>query len=53
MGKAIAADPRNASAILWRSISWIELGFFDRAIADLDLCLKLEPGYHNCRSHRT
>jgi hypothetical protein len=52
MGKAIAADPRNTSAILWRSISWIELGFFDRAIADLDLCLKLEPGYHNCRNHK-
>ena len=50
--KAIAADPRNASAILWRSIAWIELGFFDRAIADQDLCLRLEPGYHNCRSHR-
>ena len=52
MGKAIAADPRNATALLWRSISWIELGFFDRAIADQDLCLKLEPGYHNCRSHK-
>ncbi len=52
IGKAIAADPRNATALLWRSISWIELGFFDRAIADQDLCLKLEPSYNNCRSHR-
>ena len=50
--KAIAADPRNATALLWRGISWTELGFFDRAIADQDLCLKLEPGYHNCRSHK-
>ena len=52
LGKAIAADPRNATALLWRSISWIELGFFDRAVADQDLCLKLEPGYNNCRSHK-
>ena len=52
MDKALAADPRNTTALLWRAISWTELGFFDRAIADLDLCLKLEPGYHNCRSHR-
>lgn len=52
MEKAIAADPRNTTALLWRGISWIELGFFDRAIADLDLCLKLEPGYHNCRNHK-
>ncbi len=52
MDKAIAADPHNATALLWRSITWTALGFFDRAIADQDLCLKLEPGYHNCRSHK-
>ncbi len=52
MQRAIAADPRNTSAVLWRGITWTELGFFDRAIADMDLCLKLEPGYHNCRSHK-
>jgi len=52
LGKAIAADPHNATALLWRGIAWTELGFFDRALADLDLCLKLEPGYHNCRSHK-
>ena len=52
LDKAIAADPRNATAVLWRSISWVDMGFFDRAIADQDLCLKLEPGYHNCRSHK-
>jgi TolB-like protein len=50
--KAIAADPRNATAVFWRGIAFIELGFFDRAIADLDRCLALEPGYHNCRSHK-
>jgi len=52
LDKAIAADPRNATAVFWRGIAWIDLGFFDRALADLDRCLALEPGYHNCRSHK-
>jgi tetratricopeptide (TPR) repeat protein len=50
--KAIAADPRNPTAVFWRGIAWIDMGYFDRAIADLDRCLALEPGYHNCRSHK-
>jgi len=39
MDRAIAADRRNATAYLWRGISWLNLGFFDRAIADFDRCL--------------
>lgn len=50
--RAIAADPKNATAFLWRGIAWINLGFFDRAIADLDRCLALEPGYFNCSRHK-
>ncbi len=46
--KALAADPRNSTALLWRSIDWANLGFFDRAIADVDRCLLLEPRYYNC-----
>jgi TolB-like protein len=46
--KAIAADPRNTSAYLWRSINWLNLGFFDRAVADQDRCLELDPKYLNC-----
>ena len=52
LDKAIAADPRNATAFLWRGIAWTELGFFDRAIADQERCLALEPGYHNCLRHK-
>jgi TolB-like protein len=47
--RAIAADPANASTYLWRGISWVNLGFFDRAIADQDRCLALDPAYENCR----
>jgi TolB-like protein len=48
LGRAIAADPRNSTAYLWRSIAWINLGFFDRAIADQDRCLQLDRQYQNC-----
>jgi TolB-like protein len=47
--RAIAADPHNSTALLWRSISWVNLGFFDRALADQDRCLAQDPGYQNCR----
>jgi adenylate cyclase len=48
LGRAIAADPRNSTAYLWRGIAWINLGFFDRGIADADNCLRLDPQYRNC-----
>jgi adenylate cyclase len=47
--RAIVADPKNATAYLVRSIIWIELGFFDRALADLDQCLSIDPAYGNGR----
>ncbi|MBC7657159.1 MAG: hypothetical protein H7147_08300, partial [Frankiaceae bacterium] len=46
--KSVAADPKNATAYLWRAISWDNLGFFDRALADLDRCIELDPSYQNC-----
>lgn len=48
LDKAIAADPKNASAHLWRGIAWAYLGFFERAIADKDRCLAIDPAYQNC-----
>ena len=47
-GKAIQTDPKNATAYLWRSIAWLNLGFFDKAIADQDSCLRVDPAYKNC-----
>jgi TolB-like protein len=52
MDRAIAADPRNATAYLWRGISWVDLGFFGRALADFDRCLELEPAYSNALRHK-
>ncbi len=46
--RAVAADPKNATAFLWRSIAWDSLGFFDRALADQNLCLAIDPAYRHC-----
>jgi TolB-like protein len=48
LDQAIAADPRNASAYLWRGILWFSLGFLDRALGDTDQCLAVDPAYGNC-----
>jgi TolB-like protein len=47
--RAIAADEHNGTAWLWRSIAWVNLGFFDRALSDQDRCLAQDAGYQNCR----
>jgi TolB-like protein/tetratricopeptide (TPR) repeat protein len=48
LDQAITADPRNATAYLWRGILWVSLGFLDRALADTDQCLAIDPAYGNC-----
>lgn len=48
LDRAIAADPRNATAYLWRGILWYTLGFLKRALADMDRCLAFDPAYGNC-----
>jgi len=50
--RAVVADPRNATAYLWRGILWIELGFFDRACADFDHALEVDPNYRNALRHK-
>ena len=46
--RALNADPMLASVYLWRAITWVNLGFMDRAIADVDACLAIDPAYGNC-----
>ncbi len=48
MDKSLALDPRNPTVLLWRGDVFMRLGYFDRALADLEGCLALDPSYLNC-----
>ena len=52
LDQAISNDPKNATALLWRGITWFNMGYFDRAIEDFDACLGVDPGYLNCQQYR-
>lgn len=47
--QAIDRDSRNATAWLWRGITFMNLGYFDQAEKDFDKCADADPGYENCR----
>ena len=46
---AIQNDSKNATAYLWRGIAWSSLNFQERAIADGEACLEIDPLYGNCK----
>jgi TolB-like protein len=50
--QAIKNDPKNSTAYLWRAIALADLRYLDRAIADTDTCLSIDPHYENCRRHK-
>lgn len=41
-------DAKNATAWLWRGILLAELGFNERAKADIERCLEIDTAYQNC-----
>ena len=47
---ALARDPKNTTAYLWRMIQYLKLGYFDLADRDGQRCLELDPAYEICRS---
>ncbi len=49
--EAVARAPDNATAIFWRGLAMLRLGYFDAAEDDLKECLRLEPLYANCHIH--
>jgi len=51
LGKALENDPKNASAWLWRGITFFDLGYIEKALADFEQCLVADPGYLNCRQY--
>ncbi len=48
---AIEKDHKNTSALLWRGTLLRSLGYFDRALADMNECQRLDPALINCRAH--
>lgn len=48
--EALSRDPQNTTAYLWRTVWFIDLGYFDRASADAEHCLSIDPAYEICRS---
>jgi len=48
---AIEKDPKNTSAWLWQGLGQMAAGFIDEAMASLQQCLAIDPGYQNCRQH--
>ena len=46
--QALALDPKNSTAQLWRGIDELSLGFFEQAIFRFNTCLELDPAYDNC-----
>jgi tetratricopeptide (TPR) repeat protein len=48
--EALARNPKNTTAYLWRMLVYLDLGFFDRAEQDARQCLEIDPAYSICRS---
>jgi TolB-like protein len=48
--EALARNPKNTTAYLWRTIVYLDLGYFDRAERDALQCLDIDPAYEICRS---
>ena len=51
LDEALVRNPRETSALLWRAIANMALGYFNRAEQDLKRCLEIDPNYGNCRRH--
>lgn len=49
--RAIENDPLNATAWFWRGLRSAMLGELERAIADIEHCIALDPAYLNCYRH--
>jgi adenylate cyclase len=48
--EALARNPKNTTAYLWRTVVYMDLGHFDRAERDALQCLDIDPAYEICRS---
>ncbi len=47
--QALERDPKNTTVLLWRGISHVATGYFDRATTDFMRCLEIDSAYEICR----
>jgi tetratricopeptide (TPR) repeat protein len=52
LDKAIKNNDKNATAWLWRGITLKDMGYIDKALADFEACLAIDPAYLNCAQYR-
>ena len=52
LDKAIENDSKNATAWLWRGITFNDMGYIEQALADFDQCLSIDAGYIICKQYR-
>jgi len=48
---AIENDPKNATAWLWRGITFKDMGYIEKSVADFEQCLKIDAGYLLCSQY--
>lgn len=48
LSEAIEIDPRNASALNWRGLRFMRIGYLEEALQDFATCMKFEPYYVPC-----
>lgn len=48
--QALERDPKDTTALLWRSEDYTVTGFFQEAKSDLSRCLEIDPGYLLCQA---
>jgi tetratricopeptide (TPR) repeat protein len=51
--KAIERNPRDENIYKTRGEVWNDLGFFERALADYERCLALNPDFYVCRDNKS
>jgi len=48
---AIRNDPKNATAWLWRGITFKDMGYIEQSVADFEQCLRIDSGYLLCSQY--
>ncbi len=48
---ALENDPKNATAWLWRGITLKDMGYIEKAVADFEQCLVIDPAYLICSQY--